>query len=881
MPISPDIMARGVARDIQNMDANAIAALRPAMAAAQLELEHDLKKWMKLLGPNAAQLKYTPAHLRQVQLILGVAEGAASGNKRTGYPTIASRAVKSVVGLAEAPQKAAQTLKHELESLAGQFADIPPPQLVHAAALAAGKNLVLDRYPRSAARYAGQVKDDLKLQFGIGLAKGETIGQLTKRIANISTFKAAVDANHPEHAAKAMAAGLSRRYENWANRLVRTELVNSYNYTATQGIKKAHEMDDRVVMVWDAANDMRVCPACRDMHGRNIMPGAKGGFFSRMINRGVDYPPLHPYCFLPGTRIAGRATAVMRSQYDGQAVELTMQSGHRLRVTANHPVATPAGFVAASLIGKGSHVLGQGGDVWGPGVPTAIATIAGETHEDHVPPTIDEVFGAAAQTCPGFRTTTAQQDLHGDAASGDGYIDVVAIDGELWDGSWNSSTQLGFPQALVQQPIHSGARLGNLDGGCIYAATSRFMCGSYLPSTLFGAHASPLDRLGLGLPAQGNSHELEPTIESSTADSTIIADLFHRFPGDVTLDEVIDVRQFHWSGHVYDLSTSTGWLVAQGTYVSNCRCAVVAWMAEWGTEDVEEPDLIAPVPGQVEFDPDTFDPPAPPAQAPTPVSPLTPLVPELAEGLMAAIGEGDEDEVLENIGKTITDSLNSMGLHKRDHGYDKLTVGQPGVGADACREWNGKITMLKEVHRGMVDFLEYFKTDAVARKLEMETISAKDLYAMDKPFIMQMGDGVRVAVHEHIHGYGPVQKEHYHGHGLIVEEVSTEVAARRITRDQFGLDLRTRHTSEGGSYRDYIHGMLDVIQKSVPNTTLTGAWGILEDASLKFKSDPPLSAWLDPVRGWHETVAAVANPDNSRLRSRLSKAFEAKFPIKK
>lgn len=598
-------MARGVARDIQNMDANAVAALRPAMAAAQLELEHDLKKWMKLLGPNAAQLKYTPAHLHQVRLILGVAEGAASGNRRTGYPTIASRAVRSVMGLAEAPQKAAQTLKHELESLAGHFADIPPPQLVHAAALAAGKNLVIDRYPKSAARYAGQVKDDLKLQFGIGLAKGETIGQLTKRIANISTFKTAVDANHPEHAAKAMAAGLARRYENWANRLVRTELVNSYNYTATQGIKKAHEMDDRVVMVWDAANDMRVCPACRDMHGRNIMPGAKSGFFSRVINKGVDYPPLHPYC----------------------------------------------------------------------------------------------------------------------------------------------------------------------------------------------------------------------------------------------------------------------------------RCAVVAWMAEWGTEDSEEPDLIAPVPGQVEIDPDTFEPPPPPAQAPTPVSPLTPLVPELAEGLLAAIGEGDEDGVLENIGRTITDSLSSMGLHKRDLGYDRLTVGHPGAGADAVREWNGKITMAKEVHKGMVEFLENFSRDPVSRKLELETITPKELYGSNRSF--KMGDGVRVAIHEHVHGYGPVQMGHYQGRGVVVEEVATEVTARRIMREQFGLNLRTGSVREGGAYREHIHGMLDVIKKSVPNTTMSGAWDILEKASLKFKSDPPLAAYLDPVHGWHETVALVANPKDPQLQTRLTKAFEKKFPIKK
>lgn len=292
-PSQSYLAATGVAEDIARMERKALAALVPAMAAAQRELAADLQKWITKLGPNAAEQKFTAAKIRQVQILLGVAEARAgiitTGKTYKDFHQVAAQAVLTTMKQQVPHKLALQTLESQLDTLRAKFADLPGPQLVHAAFMAQGDNLVIDRFAKSANRYAGQVKDDLKLQFGIGLAKGETLQQLAKRIANLSGFQTAVDASHAPSAANAMAGGLTKRYKNWADRLVRTEMNNAYNYSAAKGIREAHDLDDRIMMVWDASLDKRVCDYCRTLHKTKAKPG--GTFM-----HGLKQPPAHPNC---------------------------------------------------------------------------------------------------------------------------------------------------------------------------------------------------------------------------------------------------------------------------------------------------------------------------------------------------------------------------------------------------------------------------------------------------------------------------------------------------------------------------------------------------------------------------------------------------------
>ena len=53
-------------------------------------------------------------------------------------------------------------------------------------------------------------------------------------------------------------------------------------------------------------------------------------------------------------------------------------------------------------------------------------------------------------------------------------------------------------------------------------------------------------------------------------------DLLQRLSGQVELDRVIKVSRVEWSGHVYSLTSSEGWHVANGLIVSNCDAVHVA-----------------------------------------------------------------------------------------------------------------------------------------------------------------------------------------------------------------------------------------------------------------------------------------------------------------
>lgn len=281
-------LSAGAVRDVRDLDAAALKAMEPVIAQAQAELSAQLQHWLRLLGPDAALKKYGAAQVRQAQLLLGIAHEQIKHPRRS-FQTIVARGIKGVLGDSGATRAALSTLGHQLNQLRAAFHDLPKPDLARAAWFAKGDQLLLDRHASSAARYAGQVKDDLKFQMGVGLAKGETLQELVTRVANVSSFKQAVNAANAGQAGRAMAAGLTQRYRYWSDRLVRTEMVHSYNYAAAAGIAEVHKVDDRIVMMWDASLDLRVCRLCRGLHGK--IAEVDGEF-----EGGYVRPPAHPYC---------------------------------------------------------------------------------------------------------------------------------------------------------------------------------------------------------------------------------------------------------------------------------------------------------------------------------------------------------------------------------------------------------------------------------------------------------------------------------------------------------------------------------------------------------------------------------------------------------
>lgn len=85
-----------------------------------------------------------------------------------------------------ASKLATSHLIREVETFSAKFEHSVRPIPFEAASLIAqGNKLMWPKFENSAERYAGQVGDDIRKQLAIGLVRGETIDQLTERLAKL------------------------------------------------------------------------------------------------------------------------------------------------------------------------------------------------------------------------------------------------------------------------------------------------------------------------------------------------------------------------------------------------------------------------------------------------------------------------------------------------------------------------------------------------------------------------------------------------------------------------------------------------------------------------------------------------------------------------
>lgn len=330
----------------------------------------------------------------------------------------------------------------------------------------------------------------------------------------------------------------------------------------------------------------------------------------------THYPPNGWNCFPAGTSIRCEAKLGFRAWYRGEMVQLRTIFGHDLTVTANHPVLTRRGWVAAHLIEKGDELVGACGDV--------DALLPGIVDHKQPPARARDLFEALASK--GLRVVpVTTDDFHGDALAMEGKVDVAGADGVLMDILQSAAGQLGgegrFQHALHRRiesadvrmgaalvpPIAGDAILGerltdarlgaaqtspdrrrageaaavkrqNLTLDAVVAAAGGIPRGGALPldaaSGRFDVH--PLDALRLGSTAKSDTGATESAAESVAGAALLFGELLQAGTGAVACDQVLEVRKFQWAGHVYDFSTDTGLIVAGGIVVSNCRCTVMS-----------------------------------------------------------------------------------------------------------------------------------------------------------------------------------------------------------------------------------------------------------------------------------------------------------------
>jgi SPP1 gp7 family putative phage head morphogenesis protein len=270
--------------EVSKLSTTGLHRLTEVLDLAEVELTHNLAVWSAL---GKGDDRFTPQMYRNaliqirgtLQKIRGpVAEGLVEVLRHNGQL---------------ASNLATKHLITEVTRFSQMFeGSIRPIAIEAASVLAEGKKLVWKQFSNSVKRYTGNVGEDLRRQLAIGVVKGETVDQLTNRLAKLGGPKGLVYTRGapgtPNAKAEYISEGLFKRYRHFAERLVVTETVNAYNSFALEGMDELEHEDPGYFKRWDAAIDARTCPQCAQYD--DLVVPLNGKF------RGIDHPPLHPRC---------------------------------------------------------------------------------------------------------------------------------------------------------------------------------------------------------------------------------------------------------------------------------------------------------------------------------------------------------------------------------------------------------------------------------------------------------------------------------------------------------------------------------------------------------------------------------------------------------
>lgn len=287
----PDVekMAHVIAADVARLEDKTIDAVLPALLEAREELRAGLAEW---LGKVDGDKTFAAQDLRRGLASIDAALEAI-GQMRPDLQQQLGAATTAGAHLA------ASHIREELTRFGAKFGEsIRPTQISTAAIVARAKHEIIPRIRTSSARYVQAVREDMRHQLALGLAKGETFTQMTNRLRRLGGPRGLVALRgvkgDPGAYVEDIAEGLFNRYRHWAERIVRTEVINAYNVEHVAGIEELNEDlkedgDDELYLKWDASPDKRICPLCRSLDGRVTKVG-------KPFMTGIDQPPAHPNC---------------------------------------------------------------------------------------------------------------------------------------------------------------------------------------------------------------------------------------------------------------------------------------------------------------------------------------------------------------------------------------------------------------------------------------------------------------------------------------------------------------------------------------------------------------------------------------------------------
>jgi hypothetical protein len=484
---------------------------------------------------------------------------------------------------------------------------------------------------------SSETRDAVRQAIARSMAGNLTVQQVARYVREIvgltakqeqavySFYERAIESGYADADALTEANAYAEKLRRYRSEVIaRTEVLHAENRGQEllwEQAKAAGGLRGLVRMWLATADEIRAkCEICTAMDRKTTPIGEPWLYKGEEFDSPQDS---HPQC-LPGNMrvIADSVTGATKRWYSGEVVILRVSGRHELRVTPNHPILTPRGWVAAGALHEGDEVVCHRLGQW---------EVRADHHDVEMPPMIEDVAGTFRESPGVFATQmpVTAVDFHGDGAGSE--VAVVWADGYL-------RSHLKIPEF---QPLRKVALVG-ADVGRVPAEAFPGRGHSHLGDERLGRaahsrvrrsrlshsggvpHVSPLQPLRFGLPSgrdaqrgeamhddraghlepvrqtedgftsmvaieqpsdggprvahdtvipDGNAEAFEMWIEEGVVDAGLTHEWDHPLACHVTINKLLHVGRAQFTGHVYNLETSRGWYVAESIIAHNCRCS--------------------------------------------------------------------------------------------------------------------------------------------------------------------------------------------------------------------------------------------------------------------------------------------------------------------
>lgn len=274
------------ARQVANLSEPEMRHILPILREAEIETARGLRDWLrKVDGEDIYTIQ------RHRALVVELHDAIRLVESELGLAT-----VKDLKGEGRAAE-VAQLAKLRLVVAAGErrFQEAARPLRLDVTAIVRStEHALMHRHESSAYRYAGRVGLNIQHQLAVGVVRGETVDQLSRRLSRLPRvlYDRMTDS---QVAARAASVNFFRSRSD-AERLVRTETVHAANQVQIQALREDNLSAERGgsgeggwLKRWDATFDKRTCGYCEELDGI-IVP------VNEPFPGGVDAPPLHACC---------------------------------------------------------------------------------------------------------------------------------------------------------------------------------------------------------------------------------------------------------------------------------------------------------------------------------------------------------------------------------------------------------------------------------------------------------------------------------------------------------------------------------------------------------------------------------------------------------